>query len=97
MISTRIITEIDVIGHIWQPGVGLCAMTYPAREEDLRGDDGRVTRETISAWLDTHAGAFSKVVDFRATVGANVFDCDFASEENELIYNDCVFGDEGIA
>lgn len=95
---SRIVSEVDVVGRIWQPGCGLCAYTYPLSGYDVENirayGDGEITRDAVQRWLDTHAGDFSEIVDFRATIGDGDFDCDFEDEDNEMAYNTAMFGDE---
>lgn len=91
---TRIITRVDVLGRIWWPAGGLCAMSYEPRADDLRDESGAVTRDSIQRWIDTNTGDFSEVVDWRATVGDGDFDSDFTDEDNEMTFNDCMFPNE---
>lgn len=99
--STYVIhkSTIDVIGNIWQPGVGTCAITYEPNFHDVKNmyaDVGGtyLTRESVERWLLLHSGDFSHVEDFRASIwdGERDWDFDFASEESELTFNDCMFG-----
>ncbi len=93
---------VDVIGYIWQPGVGQCAMTYELTRSDV--DNARdlptrgrkITRESLECWLDCHAGDFSEVTDFRASVEVDgeTVEIEWADEESELVFNDCMYGEE---
>lgn len=74
---------IDVVGHIWQPGIGLCAMTYNLNAHDIE-NIGEITRENISAWIDTHSGDFRNIVDFHAVVGEKEFP--WQTEEGEVAF-----------
>jgi hypothetical protein len=74
---------IDVVGHIWQPGIGLCAMTYSLNKHDM-DTIGEPTRENVSAWIDTHSGDFQDIVDFRAVVGE--VEIPWATEEGEAAF-----------
>src|SRR3990172_6361796 len=74
--------RIEVVGNIWQPGVGLCAMTYTLRPYDVGNIRGRmlartgvtdglmppITRDDVQDWLDANAGDFQNVNDFRAVI-----------------------------
>jgi hypothetical protein len=86
---------VQVIGRIWQPGV-TAAMTYDLRPydvENMRDDDGKITRDSMEDWLGSHAGDFQEVTDFRASIedGETTIDIDWAKEESELTFNDCMF------
>ena len=74
--------RIEVVGNIWHPGVGVCAMTYNLKPYDvgnMRGrarragmespfDGFRITRADVQSWLDTNAGDFQNVIDFHAVI-----------------------------
>jgi hypothetical protein len=77
--------NIQVIGEIWQPGVGPCAMDLTARCTDLLGG---FTRDSVQDWLDCHAGDFQIILDFAAIHGPE--EIPWANEESELTYNDCM-------
>src|SRR3990167_7627881 len=65
---------IEVVGTIWQPGMGVCAMTYNLRPYDvsnMRGQafvPGIINRADVQDWLDTNAGDFQNVIDFHAVI-----------------------------
>ena len=82
---------VQVVGTIWMPAI-TAAMEYPLTKHDLE-NIGEFTRENVERWLDTRAGDFQSVTDFFATYGDT--DIVWADEENECIYNDCVYGNEG--
>jgi len=88
-------SRIEVIGHIWMPAV-VAAMNYtPSRYdvENMRDDDGRITRDGVQRWLDTHAGDFQSVDDFRADIadGDDDIVIEWADPESEFTYSDCMF------
>lgn len=91
-------SEINVVGYIWQPGIGPCATTIRVDYQvtDMRDEDGRITRDSVQSWLDTHAGDFSEIIDFRASVECDgeTVDIDWSDEGNEMTFNDCMFGQE---
>lgn len=71
--------RIDVIGHIWQPGAGVCAMTYRLGVEDVAGlrsciqascgaDRDNLLRIDMQRWLDCNAGDFQDILDFHAII-----------------------------
>jgi hypothetical protein len=94
---------IDVIGSIWQPGVGMCAMRYNLDKFDVRniairssdGDNGfadTLTRDGVESYLMLHSGDFSSIKDF-------AYDIDFQGkryigewkhgDESEAAFCDC--------
>jgi hypothetical protein len=75
-----------VVGRIWQPGVGPCAVQYDLSRYDLE-NIGEFNRENVSAWLDTHAGDFQHVQDFYATAGDA--EIPWATEDGETAYAEC--------
>jgi hypothetical protein len=99
---------VELIGYIWQPGVGICAYGYELRDYDLRnilaeaitGDvevtpenlAARFTRERVADWLAMNAGDFQRVTDFRAVAGD--VELAWADEESEFAYNDAMYGSE---
>jgi hypothetical protein len=82
--------HIQVVGEIWQPGVGPCAMDYTASTEHWIKP--ALTRERVRDYLDCYAGDFQRIVDFRAVQGDD--EIPWANEENELVYNDAMYGDD---
>jgi hypothetical protein len=63
--------RIEVIGYIWWPNGVPCAYAYNLTAHDIenmRGDDGKIARREVQAWIDTHAGDFSQVLDFSAEI-----------------------------
>lgn len=89
-------SRISVIGHIWMPGDVICAMDYTPTVfdvENMRDDDGRITRESVQAWIDTHSGDFRSVDDFHADIADGDADVviEWADPESELTYTDCMF------
>lgn len=99
--QTRV-SKVDVIGQIWQPGIGACAMSYDIPDSALAGirkqGRGKYTRAAVEDWLSARTGGFQSVEDFRVTISDDKgrdFDSDFRKEESELTWNDCMFPDEG--
>ncbi len=82
---------VQVVGKIWQPGCEWCAMEYPLDSYAVR-NIGKFTRRNVELWLTSHAGDFSQVIDFRASVGTK--EIPWATEENECIFNDCMSSGE---
>lgn len=92
---TRIYNNVDVIGRIWMPSV-VCAQTFQLTSYDVenaRDEDGDLTRESLTRWLDTHAGDFSEILDFSADIGDNEFVSDWADELSAFTFSDAMFGD----
>lgn len=81
---------IDVFGIIWLPPI--TAATRYNLDSYKMNNIGEPTRENVGKWLDTNAGDFQKIIDFRAIVGET--EIPWASEENEIMYNDCMYGGE---
>ncbi len=81
------INEIQVIGDIWQPGAGTCAMTYSLRSYDLE-NIGELTRDNVDRWLTCNSGDFQSIEDFRADIGD--WESPWESEESEYTFFDCM-------
>ena len=88
-------SEIDVVGYIWQPNVGLCAtqIRVDYQVTDLRDDDGKITRDSVQSWLDTHAGDFSEITDFQASIECDgeTVEIDWRDEESGFTFNDAMY------
>lgn len=89
---------IDVLGTIWMPS-GLAATRYTLSRSDVdnaRDDDGAVTRESIALWLDSHAGDFSGVTDFSASLedGDSTVDIPWADEASEMTFGDLMYPED---
>jgi len=82
---------IEVIGSIWQPGIGPCVYRYELRPYDME-NIGEPTRENVQSWIDKNAGDFKAVTDFHAVVGET--DLPWGKEESELTYYDCMYPPE---
>ena len=69
-------------------GQQLTATSYDL--ENMRDDNGKITRESVANWLTCHSGDFSEVLDFSASLedGAESIDIPWATEEGELAYAD---------
>ena len=92
---TIIRNYVDVVGEIWQPGIGPCSYHYDLNSSAVRNiqdESGVITREGVEDWLGTHAGDFSHIIDFCAsiTVDGIDYDFDFATEEGALAYADTI-------
>ena len=79
---------IDLVGEIWQPGIGPCASKITLRTYDVE-NIGEPTRENVQNWLDTNAGDFQSIIDFHAVVGE--VDLPWKDDENEMTFLDCMY------
>lgn len=89
---------VQVVGRIWMPST-TAAMSYTLNGYDVenaRDDEGQITRESVECWLGAHAGDFSSVDDFFASIedGEQTIEIPWSDEESELTYNDCVYGSD---
>ena len=74
-------------------------MSYPVNSYDieyLRDDGGAITRDSVEDWLTTHSGDFQQILDFTASIedGDTTVDIEWADEEAELTYLDCMYPSE---
>jgi hypothetical protein len=60
--------------------------------EQLRDEQGQITRDDIDCWVSTHAGDFQHVIDFSASIGDEEYP--WAEEESEGLYADCMWQEE---
>ncbi len=79
---------VDIIGTIWLPAV-TCAQRINVDSydiENMRDDDGAITRDSVEQWLTSHSGDFQCVDDFSASIadGAQTIDIDWWEEESEF-------------
>lgn len=85
---------IDVVGKIWLPAV-TCSMRYTVSAHDvenMRDDDGKITRDSVDQWLACHSGDFQSVQDFRASIEDvdKTVDIEFSTEDGYLAYCDTI-------
>lgn len=86
---------VRLIGQIWLPAV-TCAQQKDLTSydvENIRDEDGKITRESVEQWLTVNAGDFQNVHDFEASIedGDQTIDIPWQSEESELTFNDCMY------
>ena len=81
--------DVHVVGKGWYGQT--MVYTYKLSSYDLE-NLGELTRDNVQRWLDTHSGDFQRVDDFWASLGE--WESDWATEEGELTWNDCMFGEE---
>lgn len=89
-----------IVGKIWIPMV-TCSQTIELRAYDIENirahdDDGNITRDAVEQWLYTHAGDFSSIQDFSASIedGDTTIDIPWATEDGEIAYDDTLAGME---
>ena len=93
---------VQVLGEIWQPGF-TCAMDFNLSNSDVENiiagmgwTDGDY-RGAVLNWLDAHAGDFSHIIDFSASLEMpmdRTVEIAWQDEENEFAYLDAMYGDE---
>lgn len=84
--------SIQVIGHIWQPGIGPCAIERNLSDYDIGNIEQPITRETVLDWAYLHLGDFQDIIDFSAFIQAGeAIEIPWQSEESEFTYLDCMF------
>jgi hypothetical protein len=85
---------VDVIGRLWMPAT-VAASRIALSSYDLGNmleDEDDPTRDEIEAWLATHSGDFSEILDFAASIGTK--EIPWADEESELTWADCMYPSE---
>lgn len=85
---------IDVLGMIWMPNCKATQQIMISRHdiENMTDDYGQVTRDSVGNWLSTHAGNFSRIIDFHAVV--NDDEIPWGSKDNEIDFDMISFPDE---
>jgi hypothetical protein len=85
---------VHIIGHIWQPGVGLCA-----QDQTMRGEEADrvkyptwVDRDAVIEWAYIASGDFQEITDVALTFHdkTETPDLDWKDEASEDIYNECM-------
>lgn len=93
--SQREYGHVQVLGHIWQPGIGPCAMERDLSDYDVGNIEQPVTRETVLDWVYLHMGDFREILDFSAYVkGVDTVEIPWENEENEFTYMDAMYPSE---
>lgn len=92
------VSEIYVLGTLWMPSLP-GATTYTLTHSDVQNakdEDGKLTRESVGLWLDSHAGDFSGVTDFSASLedDGETIEIPWSSEDNELDWQDMMHGED---
>lgn len=91
-------SEVYVLGRIWMPMVP-GATTIQLSDYDIKNlerEDGKITRRSVESWLGTHAGDFSEILDFSASIedGEVTVDLPWANEDNGQQWGDLMFPSE---
>ena len=90
------INVIRIIGRIWLPPV-VCAQTLHPSSYDInnmRDDEGKITRDSVEQWLGTHAGDFQSIIDFSVSLDEEL-ESDWAKgEDSDMTYGDCMCPDD---
>ena len=93
---------IDVLGKLWMPRVDASLrINLSAYDIDNiigysneANDSAKIgiTREGVQLWLNAHAGDFSEITDFTASIEhpgtGETIDFDWSDEDNEMAYYD---------
>ncbi len=87
---------VNVLGRLWMPPSAKGATTYPVTADAVRGTDGHITRASVGHWLDSHAGDFSQILDFEASVedGEDTIDIYWADDSNGADFFASMYGKE---
>lgn len=93
--ESRTYSAVRVIGQIWQPGVGTCAMEYSLDGPAVKGymDALDLTeREAVHHWLVLgHAGDFQSIDDFSYSIGSQPWSAWEKGEESEFAFCDAMY------
>jgi len=63
---TVTVQRIQVIGYIWQPGVGICAQQQELSAYDMGNIEDITDRESVEDRVNMLFGDFQSIQDFRA-------------------------------
>lgn len=79
---------VQVIGHIWQPDVGVCATSISLDVDWMQANGyDPASRDDVEQWILLHnTGDFRQVLDWRADlhIGDTHVVHDWASEDSEF-------------
>lgn len=88
-----------IVGHIWMPPDLICSQVLTLSQYDIEtikaqalhdtGSDA-ITCDAVRQWLTAHAGDFSSVIDFSASIedGKDTVDIPWSTEAGEMQYHD---------
>lgn len=98
MIYTVKKSFIHVLGYIWMPNIQ-CSQVINLCQYDIdnmRNEEGTITRDDVEDWLGSHAGDFQSITDFYASIEDNDTSIEIAwnNEENEFSFNDNMYQEQ---
>jgi hypothetical protein len=87
---------VRIVGKLWLP------MCDAAQERILTAydinnirayGDGHITRDAVEHWVMLNTGDFSTITDFMAEIedGSQSYEFDWAIDDSEFVYCDCMF------
>lgn len=84
---------VYILGGVWWPMGALCGQVKELNKfdvENCRDKKGKITRKSLERWLNVHAGDFSSIKDFSASIedGNKTIEFPWTSEENEMDFID---------
>ena len=89
--------RVQVIGKIWQPGVGICAEVKDLTDYDMSNIEDPGNLADVEHWISLHFGDFREILDFRADFHWNDIQIVYEwknGEESELAFADAMFPSE---
>jgi hypothetical protein len=84
--------SVQVLGELWWPIGHPAACEYPLTAHDLdqlRDEQGQITRDDIDGWICRHVGDFSTIIDFTASIGDQEYP--WSNEDNEILSHDILY------
>lgn len=90
-------SEVRLLGHLWGGGVAATTRAMSAYDVgNAKDDDGKLTRESVGAWIYTHVGDFSEIVDFEADIedGLESVLLPWSNPDSEPTFYDAMYGHE---
>lgn len=90
---------VQITGIIWLPPVA-AALEKELSNHDVDNirqyGDGKITRESVAMWIDTHVGDFSDITDFWASIesGDDTIDIPWDDPESMDRYSGLVHGED---
>ncbi len=86
--------RIQVIGYIWQPGVGMCAAQRDLSDYDMGNIEDLEDRDAVECWVSLNFEDFQSIEDFRADfdiAGKSIVHEWAKGEDSEFAFNDCMY------
>jgi hypothetical protein len=94
---TTTVQRVQVIGFIWQPGVGICAMQKELSAYDMDNIEDVRSRESVEDRVSLLFGDFQSIEDFRADFhvdGEHIVHEWKNGEESEMLFHDAMYPSE---